>query len=406
MIPILVLLILQFSTNGFELCNEAINDIKIVESCPTSKEKRDKAAIKKNCTGLAELRNCTNAKNQLQYHCVINAYMNETLEVCAPTRFIFGFCTEFNDVGKVIQGHYDARCNSKFPKCDPIYSSVYAYKFPDCYELVYGKRDSITTVLPQRIKSTDETDRFNSFGEITFATYSCILVFVYLSYLICLLKQVKRKKNTNTRNEKCELMKIKRETESKQSVVYFYFNPKQFDHFNDVYNRTMDYMHHLKNNQVTKERKHAITMDVIVKVGIVGEFTDNNLKLFPNGERSMSRGSHSYIWEAVPLLCFQNNLSLHSALKALRTESACHKILIKSENATRNETDEIDNSIIMICQNKEKIVETITSCLMQPICQMEKRWLKYLEAEYAIIFTSEIIENLQVIHKKTCSKHG
>lgn len=87
---------------------------------------------------------------------------------------------------------------------------------------------------------------------------------------------------------KCSIYKVNyllfSETESKQSVVYFYFNPKQFDHFNDVYNRTMDYMHHLKNNQVTKERKHAITMDVIVKVGIVGEFTDNNLKLFPNGK--------------------------------------------------------------------------------------------------------------------------
>lgn len=48
----------------------------------------------------------------------------------------------------------------------------------------------------------------------------------------------------------------------------------------------MDYMHHLKNNQVTKERTHAITMDVIVKVGIVGDFTDNNLKLFPNGKET------------------------------------------------------------------------------------------------------------------------
>lgn len=33
-----------------------------------------------------------------------------------------------------------------------------------------------------------------------------------------------------------------------------------------------------------KEWKYVIMMDVIVKVGIVGDFIDNNFKLFLNGK--------------------------------------------------------------------------------------------------------------------------
>lgn len=134
-----------------------MHDIKIVQSCPTSKEEWDKNAYNKKCTDKAKRKNCTNAVSPLQYHCLINAYLNETLEVCAPKRFIFGndekcpfqlsnfdlfitidtltciiffsgFCAEFNVAGRVIQSHHSAECNNVFPKCDQIYSSNNAYK--------------------------------------------------------------------------------------------------------------------------------------------------------------------------------------------------------------------------------------------------------------------------------------
>lgn len=75
-------------TNGDEICQEAIDNINIVLSCPTSKEDRDIAARRMKCNEFAKLKNCSN--EQLKYHCVMNAFMNETLEVCAPVRFIFG----------------------------------------------------------------------------------------------------------------------------------------------------------------------------------------------------------------------------------------------------------------------------------------------------------------------------
>lgn len=70
-------------------CSEALKSVKVVASCPTSKEEWDKAAIKKNCRNDAAQQNCTSA-NLFLYHCVINGYGNETLEVCAPRRLIPG----------------------------------------------------------------------------------------------------------------------------------------------------------------------------------------------------------------------------------------------------------------------------------------------------------------------------
>lgn len=86
--------------------------------------------------------------------------------------------------------------------------------------------------------------------------------------------------------------------------------------------------------------------------------------------------------------------------KTLRTESACHKILIKSKQAICNERDEACGSTIIFVKNKDSIIKTITSCLIQPICQLEKKWLKYLEAKHSITLTPANLENLQLIVKR------
>lgn len=52
----------------------------IVDDCPDSAEKWKKAAARKNCSAHA---NQCNEPERFVYHCVINAYANQTLEVCA-----------------------------------------------------------------------------------------------------------------------------------------------------------------------------------------------------------------------------------------------------------------------------------------------------------------------------------
>lgn len=70
-------------------CPEAVESVKFVTNCPTSKEEWIIAASKKNCSKKAAQQNCTEA-NKFLYHCVINGYRNETLEVCAPQKLIIG----------------------------------------------------------------------------------------------------------------------------------------------------------------------------------------------------------------------------------------------------------------------------------------------------------------------------
>lgn len=60
-----------------------------VKFCPTTKQEWENAAKLKNCNLTAAQQRCSKA-HQLVYHCVINEFQNETLEVCAPQKLIAG----------------------------------------------------------------------------------------------------------------------------------------------------------------------------------------------------------------------------------------------------------------------------------------------------------------------------
>lgn len=80
----------QLLTSQNRYCEEAVNSVESVASCPTSKTEWDIAALKKNCSRIASRQNCINVIEKFQYHCVINGLRNKLVEVCAPTRIIFG----------------------------------------------------------------------------------------------------------------------------------------------------------------------------------------------------------------------------------------------------------------------------------------------------------------------------
>lgn len=54
--------------------------MEIVDDCPVSEEEWRKAATRKNCSAYAS--QC-DKPDRFVYHCVINTFVNETLEVCA-----------------------------------------------------------------------------------------------------------------------------------------------------------------------------------------------------------------------------------------------------------------------------------------------------------------------------------
>lgn len=66
-------------------CNDnSAATAQIVKSCPQNHKEWIKAAARKGCEQMARF--CSS----FEYHCVINAWGNETIEVCAPKLQIVG----------------------------------------------------------------------------------------------------------------------------------------------------------------------------------------------------------------------------------------------------------------------------------------------------------------------------
>lgn len=124
-------------------CKESAKTVRYVDRCPGDLKSWEKAAKNMNCEDVKQ--NCsqnfiTKGQHSFQYHCVINAWMNATFEVCAPNRTIFGYCTEYNVMGQFILDNYKASCTKHDPPCPPIYNSAEAYKYQTCYDLVRKNR--------------------------------------------------------------------------------------------------------------------------------------------------------------------------------------------------------------------------------------------------------------------------
>lgn len=60
-----------------------------MESCPTNYQEWEAAAKLKNCNITAAQQKCSEAEIFV-YHCVIDWFENDTLEVCAPQTLITG----------------------------------------------------------------------------------------------------------------------------------------------------------------------------------------------------------------------------------------------------------------------------------------------------------------------------
>lgn len=69
------------------------------------------------------------------------------------------------------------------------------------------------------------------------------------------------------------------ETESKSSVQYIYTKAKHFQHFYYIYNLTRDCHDHIEGLRTTNDRTNFMAEDIVIKIGIVGELTEDKLTL-------------------------------------------------------------------------------------------------------------------------------
>lgn len=80
-------------------CLESTETATPVSICPKTEKEWQRAANRKNCS------NMKHTCSSFVYHCVINAWINETIEVCAPKRVVIGeffFCNNASLTTRVI----------------------------------------------------------------------------------------------------------------------------------------------------------------------------------------------------------------------------------------------------------------------------------------------------------------
>nr|XP_022289649.1 uncharacterized protein LOC111101452 isoform X1 [Crassostrea virginica] len=131
----LMLLAKSFASAGE--CNGSSAAAKRVDVCPQT-EKEWKVA--------AENKNCKSYCSSYHYHCVMNTWRNETIEVCAKIRQIVGKnCAEFNFGGSRIQRNENMKCS----KCPKFYPSNNSFRYRECY----NHHES----LPQTTLTQDDT---------------------------------------------------------------------------------------------------------------------------------------------------------------------------------------------------------------------------------------------------------
>ncbi|XP_052690834.1 uncharacterized protein LOC128168734 [Crassostrea angulata] len=132
---ICILVAVKTVVTNSDFCNVTRSTKKVVPTCPDSLDKWNEASKRKNCTQYAS--QCSEPE-KLEYHCVINPFINETLEVCAYGQYIIsGHCTEYSSTGNLIQPNRNTNCLKFSSKpCHIPYKSTEAYKYPGCYDLI------------------------------------------------------------------------------------------------------------------------------------------------------------------------------------------------------------------------------------------------------------------------------
>lgn len=113
--------------NADKECKESRATAEKVNLCPRTAKEWNEAAARKGCG------NITHSCSSFEYHCVLNAWRNETIEVCAARWNIVGMsCAEYNFGGKRIQKSKDGTCNA----CPTTYLSTESFKYQECYNYV------------------------------------------------------------------------------------------------------------------------------------------------------------------------------------------------------------------------------------------------------------------------------
>nr|XP_034335287.1 uncharacterized protein LOC105343695 isoform X8 [Crassostrea gigas] len=204
-IALLIAILSNFSNCDY--CPVSAPTVSVVSKCPTTKTEWDEAASRKKCSHMSA--KCGN-KSPV-YHCLLNQWRNETVEVCASNWYISGFCAIYNTEEMKVIDDFSRDCtNLTGGPCPTRYISTDAYMYQGCY----GKRNTSTS-LPSTDKqcfrvhvSTDCTSPA--------ALIAIIIVLSLLSLILSLLLVLTCQEKISKSVMYSQCMRLRKQTPRKE----------------------------------------------------------------------------------------------------------------------------------------------------------------------------------------------
>nr|XP_022304803.1 uncharacterized protein LOC111111906 isoform X2 [Crassostrea virginica] len=143
---------------------------------------------------------------------------------------------------------------------------------------------------------------------------------------------------------------------------------------------------------IPMDKETKLPTNVMVQINIIGEVTENDLKLLSKRKGKQKISEEQRVWDAKPLICFQNARTLSSAIESLRPEDACHKIIVTSNNACSSE------KIVVVPIHR--LQEAITECLEEPLHRLLEKWEENLKEISPIKQRNRILSEIVIIRKQ------
>ncbi|XP_065925508.1 uncharacterized protein [Magallana gigas] len=181
-------------------CLKSAKTVQVVKNCPENQREWEEAAQRKNCLVIQKYDNCS----KVEYHCLVNEFRNETIEVCTSPKYLQGYCPHYylneakNDYTKeCVEYSYPCNCSSR-------YLSTEAYKLKCCFNGTNG--DS------REIQIDTNSDK-NSNGLLGLWIVLGIVGLVGIVFLACVIYGIKRQNKPL-----CEALQIWRNISCKSPI--------------------------------------------------------------------------------------------------------------------------------------------------------------------------------------------
>nr|XP_022311437.1 uncharacterized protein LOC111116743 [Crassostrea virginica] len=174
-----------------ETCPTSAASVSIIDNCPMNSSEWNQRATQKNCSMYPQTCN-----KPLQYHCLLNTYGNESIEVCAPDTLLNNdFCPSFNINQQRILEQFN--CTSLIADCpERPYNSTSILNYKGCMKQLYGSMmpstdSTLTTVEnhPPNCPAMSGTSLWP-----TFLIISVLIILIMLAALFILHRWKKRKR--------------------------------------------------------------------------------------------------------------------------------------------------------------------------------------------------------------------